>query len=204
MMRTQITDNVSRCRLLLECAPVKSLLTLWLGIRRAILDGEIDQALDYTNTYYPQVLRDNEQVYFKLRCRKFIEMVRRAAELSIKYDAKRGTELGQEMDLDVNGSHGWGDNMETDGGDHGAELTKLENKMLSYGQALQAEFANDPRKEISKSLNEIWALVAYKNPLKEPQVSHLLDGKGRVTVAEELNSAILCGFSPCLRFRSFI
>ncbi|KAL6837819.1 hypothetical protein V8C40DRAFT_230921 [Trichoderma camerunense] len=168
-------------------------------IRRAILDGEIDQALDYTNTYYPQVLRDNEQVYFKLRCRKFIEMVRRAAELSIKYDAKRGTELGQEMDLDVNGSHGWGDNMETDGGDHGAELTKLENKMLSYGQALQAEYASDPRKEISKSLNEIWALVAYKNPLKEPQVSHLLDGKGRVTVAEELNSAILSSLGKSSR-----
>lgn len=121
-------------------------------------------------------------------------MVRRAAEMRIKYDAKRGTELGQEMDLDVNGSHGWGDNMETDGGDHGAELTKLENKMLSYGQALQAEYAKDPRKEISKSLNEIWASVAYRNPLKEPQVSHLLDGKGRVTVAEELNSAILCRF----------
>ncbi|KAL7949598.1 hypothetical protein V8C42DRAFT_311370 [Trichoderma barbatum] len=168
-------------------------------IRRAILDGEIDQALEYTNTYYPQVLRDNEQVYFKLRCRKFIEMVRRAAELGIKYDAKRGNELGQEMDLDANGSHGWGDNMETDGGDHDAELTKLENKMLSYGQALQAEFANDPRKEIGKALNEIWALVAYKNPLKEPQVSHLLDGKGRVTVAEELNSAILSSLGKSSR-----
>ncbi|RFU71756.1 hypothetical protein TARUN_10506 [Trichoderma arundinaceum] len=157
------------------------------------------QALRYTNTYYPQVLQDNEQVYFKLRCRKFIEMVRKAAELSIKYDAKRGNELGQEMDLDINGGHGWGDNMETDGGDHGAELAKLENKMLNYGQSLQAEYASDPRKEISKALNEIWALVAYKNPLKEPQVSHLLDGKGRVTVAEELNSAILSSLGKSSR-----
>ncbi|KAL7959858.1 hypothetical protein V8C34DRAFT_97504 [Trichoderma compactum] len=168
-------------------------------IRRAILDGEIDQALDYTNAYYPQVLGDNEQVYFKLRCRKFIEMVRRAAEMRIKYDAKRGTELGQEMDLDVNGSHGWGDNMETDGGDHGAELTKLENKMLSYGQVLQAAYDKDPRKEISKALKDIWASVAYRNPLKEPQVSYLLDGKGRVTVAEELNSAILSSLGKSSR-----
>lgn len=110
----------------------------------------------------------------------------------MKYDGKGGNDVGQEMDLDVNSSHGWGGSMETDGGDSLAELTKLENKMLSYGQALQAEYAGDPRKEINKALNEIWALVAYKNPLKEPQVSHLLDGKGRVTVAEELNSAILC------------
>lgn len=144
--------------------------------------------------YYPQVLQDNEQVYFKLRCRKFIEMVRKAAELSIKYDGKRGGD--QEMDLDLNGSHGWGDNMETDGGDHRAELTKLENKMLKYGQSLQGEYAGDSRKEIGKALNEIWALVAYKNPLKEPQVSHLLEEKGRVTVAEELNSAILCESGP--------
>jgi hypothetical protein len=121
-------------------------------------------------------------------------MVRKAAELSIKYDGKRGSDLGQEMDLDVNGGHGWEDDMETDGGDHGAELTKLENKMLKYGQSLQGEYASDTRKEIGKALNEIWALVAYKNPLKEPQVSHLLDEKGRVTVAEELNSAILCEF----------
>lgn len=173
-------------------------LTYQLGIRQAILDGEIDQALKYTDMFYPQVLQDNEQVYFKLRCRKFIEMVRKAAEMSMKYDSKRGGE--QEMDLDVNGSHGWGDNMDTDGGDHRAELTKLENKMLKYGQSLQGEYAGDSRKEIGKALNEIWALVAYKNPLKEPQVSHLLEERGRVTVAEELNSAILCesyGWPPC-------
>lgn len=165
-------------------------LTCQIGIRQAILDGEIDQALKYTDMFYPQVLQDNEQVYFKLRCRKFIEMVRKAAELSMKYDSNRGGE--QEMDLDLNGSHGWADNMDTDGGDHRAELTKLETKMLKYGQSLQGEFAGDSRKEIGKALNEIWALVAYKNPLKEPQVSHLLEERGRVTVAEELNSAILC------------
>jgi hypothetical protein len=166
-------------------------------IRQAILDGEIDQALKYTDMFYPQVLQDNEQVYFKLRCRKFIEMVRKAAEMSMKYDSKRGGE--QEMDLDVNGSHGWGDNMDTDGGDHRAELTKLENKMLKYGQSLQGEYAGDSRKEIGKALNEIWALVAYKNPLKEPQVSHLLEERGRVTVAEELNSAILSSLGKSSR-----
>lgn len=166
-------------------------------IRQAILDGEIDQALKYTDMFYPQVLQDNEQVYFKLRCRKFIEMVRKAAELSMKYDSKMGGE--QEMDLDLNGNHGWGDNMDTDGGDHRAELTKLENKMLKYGQSLQGEYAGDSRKEIGKALNEIWALVAYKNPLKEPQVSHLLEERGRVTVAEELNSAILSSLGKSSR-----
>ncbi|KAK5992403.1 Ran-binding protein 9 [Cladobotryum mycophilum] len=167
-------------------------------IRRAILEGDIDRALKLTNACYPQVLRDNEQVYFKLRCRKFIEMVRKAAQLSMVYESKSSNgHSAQEMDLDE--SHGWGDNMmDTDSGDQ-AELMRLETNMLEYGQTLQAEYSNDPRKEISKALNEIWALVAYRNPLKEPQVSHLLDRKGRAAVAEELNSAILSSLGKSSR-----
>jgi len=52
-----------------------------LGIRAAILDGDIDKALKHTNAYYPSVLKDNENIYFKLRCRKYIEMIRRGEEL---------------------------------------------------------------------------------------------------------------------------
>ncbi|KAF1813678.1 SPRY-domain-containing protein [Eremomyces bilateralis CBS 781.70] len=50
-------------------------------IRIAILQGDIDRALKLTNTYFPTVLRDNENIYFKLKCRKFIEMIRRCADL---------------------------------------------------------------------------------------------------------------------------
>jgi Ran-binding protein 9/10 len=52
------------------------------GIRTAILDGDIDKALKHTKAYYPSVLIENENIYFKLRCRKFIEMIRRTGELS--------------------------------------------------------------------------------------------------------------------------
>ncbi|KAF2637381.1 Ran-binding protein-like protein [Massarina eburnea CBS 473.64] len=51
-------------------------------IRGAILDGDIDKALKHTNAYYPKVLQDNENIYFKLRCRKFIEMICKCNELS--------------------------------------------------------------------------------------------------------------------------
>ncbi|KAK2784465.1 hypothetical protein FQN52_007169 [Onygenales sp. PD_12] len=50
-------------------------------IRAAILDGDIDKALKLTNTSYANVLRDNPQIHFRLRCRKFIEMMRRFADL---------------------------------------------------------------------------------------------------------------------------
>ncbi|KAF5246539.1 hypothetical protein FAUST_1265 [Fusarium austroamericanum] len=167
-------------------------------IRRAILGGDIDRALKYTNAYYPHVLEDNDHVYFKLRCRKFIELVRKAAQLSMLNEAKGNKHVNnQTMDIDLNGSEN--SSWETDGGENATELAELERSMLEYGQKLQEEYANDPRVEVSKALEEIWALVAYQNPLKEPQVSHLLDRNGRVTVAEELNSAILLSLGKSSR-----
>lgn len=53
-------------------------------IRKSILDGDIDRALKCTNAFYPRVLDDerNKDIHFRLRCRKFIEMMRRYTELS--------------------------------------------------------------------------------------------------------------------------
>ncbi|GJN70931.1 hypothetical protein PLIIFM63780_002477 [Purpureocillium lilacinum] len=176
-------------------------------IRRAILEGDIDRALKHTNAFYPQVLQDNEEVYFKLRCRKFIEMVRKAAQIrtgggeSKRSNGHGPTSGSQDMDLDLNGNDGVSlvDNMDMDGSEQQMELMQLEQSMLEYGQALGAEYANDSRKEISNALSEIWSLVAYSNPLKEPQVSHLMDRKGRSLVAEELNSAILSSLGKSSR-----
>ncbi|KAJ8610915.1 hypothetical protein MRB53_038303 [Persea americana] len=44
-------------------------------IRSAILSGDVDSAIALTNEHYPSVLRDNEEVHFRLRCRKFVEIV---------------------------------------------------------------------------------------------------------------------------------
>lgn len=135
------------------------------------------------------MLLENEQVHFRLRCRRFIEMVRQTAVLNMKHDSRSDI---AEMDLDF-------DHPSPKDAEVQAELLELERSMLAYGQALQAEYATDPRREVSKALDEIWSLVAYRNPLKEPQVSHLLDRKGRVAVAEELNSAILRKLSSAFR-----
>jgi len=65
---------------------------------------------------------------------------------------------------------------------------------LAYGQDLQAEFKNDPRREVGKALKDAFALVAYPDPWNAEGVSHLLDKGGRTAVAEELNGAILGEF----------
>jgi Ran-binding protein 9/10 len=168
-------------------------------IRRAILEGDIDRALRYTNEYYPHVLKDNEQVYFRLRCRKFVEMIRKEAELN-QAIKKRGMtpkryssalEDDEEM-TEADESSTWGEEMDTeDGLDGGVVVSKLSQEALLYGQELRSEFHADPRREVSKHLDEIFALIAYPNPLEVKEVAHLLDRTGRVAVAEELNSAIL-------------
>ncbi|KAI1062180.1 hypothetical protein LB506_009684 [Fusarium annulatum] len=170
-------------------------------IRRAILEGDIDRALKYTNAYYPHVLKDNEQVYFRLQCRKFIELVRKAAQLNMRNETKGNGHVNnptpQTMDLDLNGSENT--SRDADGGENNTVVAELERNMLEYGRTLQEQYVNDPRVEVSKALNEIWALLAYENPLKVPQVSHLLDRNGRVAVAEELNSAILLSLGKSSR-----
>jgi hypothetical protein len=61
---------------------------------------------------------------------------------------------------------------------------------IAYGMELRAEFANDPRREVKRALEDTFALIAYEN-VRESALAPLLETAGRVPVAEELNSAIL-------------
>lgn len=56
-------------------------------IRAAILEGDIDRALKKTKAYYPSVLQDHENIFFKLKCRKYIEMIRRLSDLYVLQNA---------------------------------------------------------------------------------------------------------------------
>ncbi|KAH8811790.1 hypothetical protein F5884DRAFT_290075 [Xylogone sp. PMI_703] len=174
-------------------------------IRTAILDGDIDKALKYTTAYYPNVLRDNEHVYFRLKCRKFIEMIRQGAEMhnaTMNTNKKSASHNGgwyddiinHEMELDDHqeqSNNTW-DKMNTEGTESDqVEYHNLLEDTLQYGQLLQAEFKDDPRREVKKALEDAFALMAYQDPLNAKGVAHLLDPSGRVAVAEELNSAIL-------------
>lgn len=165
-------------------------------IRKAILEGDIDNALGLVDTYYPNVLVQNDLVYFRLKCRRFIEMVRRAAEIRMHYEGSKkanGFDASQAMDVDTNGVEaGDWESMDTgEGPEHLDELQELERDVIDYGQQLQAEYRSDHRKEVQKTLEDIWSLMAYPNPLREPKVAHLMDNKERSTAAEMVNSMIL-------------
>jgi hypothetical protein len=70
------------------------------------------------------------------------------------------------------------------------KVQQLTEDTIAYGMELQAEFANDPRREVRKALGDTFALLAYEN-VRESSLAPLLDTGGRLPVAEELNSAIL-------------
>lgn len=172
-------------------------------IRASILGGDIDKALKRTRAYYPQVLQDNSQIYFRLRCRKFVEMIRQSAEIGNDPPGKRGKtangratalaadDFEADMDLDdqMDGDDEW-DEMGTKDADLAGKRHDLLQETLRYGQELGNEFKGDKSKMVHDTFKDIWSFYAYEDPTKSP-VAHLLDRAGRVPVAEELNSAIL-------------
>ena len=186
-------------------------LTVSIGIRTAILDGDVDKALKHTYAHYPSVLKDHEHIYFRLRCRKFIEMIRQCTDLHLiaqtssgkshvagRDDGRRSGpddsfdavfEHEMELDEQVHNGGGW-ERMDAEEADAGLKhLTSLQ-ETIKYGQVLQSEFRDDERKEVKKALEETFSLLAYEDP-KTSAVAHLLEPSERIPVAEELNSAIL-------------
>ncbi|KAE8387216.1 hypothetical protein BDV23DRAFT_174879 [Aspergillus alliaceus] len=171
-------------------------------IRAAILDGDIDKALKYTNAYYANVLQNFPHIHFKLRCRKFLEMMRRCNEPSLAASRRAKPSNGlsdgsavfdEEMELDEQIHHGdsWdAEGMDTEEPENAAKFNELLTEAVQYGQQLRLDYPNNERGGNKKMLDDIFSLVAYPDP-KQSVHGHYLDPAGRIAVAEELNSAIL-------------
>lgn len=82
------------------------------------------------------------------------------------------------------------DEDEEDMQDKEARSARATDETIAYGMELKAEFANDPRREVKKALEDTFALIAYPDA-RESMLAPLLEVAGRAPVAEELNSAIL-------------
>ena len=61
---------------------------------------------------------------------------------------------------------------------------------LACGSGLQSEFGNDERPEVKNALNDTFALIAYTDA-RDSVLGDLMEGTGRVEIAEAVNSAIL-------------
>ncbi|KAF4553504.1 SSH4-like protein [Elsinoe fawcettii] len=197
-------------------------------IRAAILDGDIDKAFKYLGTYFPHVMEQesNRDIYFRLRCRKFIEMILRSYEMQSRvgsptghsdggfsngtngHNADGGAALEQEsngMDVDSATSNGKQEAIDSvEMSTEGIKATPtfaesrpsallhndLLNEAIQYGMELQGEFSHDTRQEVKKALNDTFALIAY-NDARQSVLADMMEGKGRVEIAEQVNGAIL-------------
>lgn len=170
------------------------------------MDGDIDKALKYTHAFYEAVLQDNPHIFFKLRCRKFLEMLRRSSELSsnsprqnkssngaaLLHDDDDVFEQEEEMELDeqIHDTYSDTDGMETEGPESSIKFHELLTEAVQYGQQLRVVCPSDDHGDDRRFLEDIFSLVAYADPRSSVH-GHHLDPAGRVAVAEELNSAIL-------------
>ena len=157
-----------------------------------------------TSMIYPSVLLDNPQLLFRLRCRKFVELMRfstssvsnaREKPVSTKTSHQQPIDVYQQG-MDVDGGHDrkgtWDGNemdVEEDGRTRPSEDNRLE-QALKYAQELKQDYKTDTSKEVNNALSEIFALFAYEDPRNSP-TAQLLNPSCRAPVAEELNSAIL-------------
>ncbi|KAF8525133.1 concanavalin A-like lectin/glucanase domain-containing protein [Hysterangium stoloniferum] len=182
-------------------------------IVHAITAGDIDTALDETKRCYPSVLeREGGIIMFKLRCRKFIELVLEAAAAWRVMREQGANEKGKEtanganMDVDDDSNHTNGASVR-----NGSSKSRTKSSASSVapsfsqialeraimnGQSLQADYKSDARLEVQAIYKRALSLVAYDDPLADdprvPQsVKEIAGQTARDALAEEVNRAIL-------------
>ncbi|KAG5438588.1 hypothetical protein PCANB_002693 [Pneumocystis canis] len=165
-------------------------------IRIAVLNGDIDLALKLVDTFYPNLLKCNESVHFKLKCHKFVEMMRQCSESVNEKDDEIMTDItGLCNNDDSNCNSGLLEKSSIECQNLKKRNTRvLLSKVLEYGQQLQEDYRDDNRNDIRKTLEDTFSLLAYSDP-KNSAVSYLLDESVRQVVAEELNRAILVQYT---------
>lgn len=151
-------------------------------IRGAIMMGDIDTALQLTNQHHPDVFRFHDIILFRLRCRKFVEMMLACSQGSEEKDFDQ--DAGDAMDVDSDGGYPTGNS------DNSQSRFGLMAEAMQYGQKLQDDYKDDVREEVRQTLVETFSLLAYPDPANSV-VAHLLDPAGREQVAYALNGAIL-------------
>lgn len=191
-------------------------------IVNSVIKGDIDTALRETERLYPKVLeRESGIMLFKLRCRKFVELILEAAELK---KAMRGEEIVADG-MDVDGEEGEEEEeAETNGysasgsgsaaipikakrkqsfssphhpssSSHGALAAQYESTLssaISYGQTLQSDYKTDSRPEVQGIFKKTFGIVAYEDPLEAGgEAAEVAGHAARARLATELNQDIL-------------
>ncbi|KAF8633962.1 hypothetical protein AX15_001142 [Amanita polypyramis BW_CC] len=184
-------------------------------IVNAVVAGDIDLAISETAEYHPLVLEaEAGLMLFRLRCRKFVELVLEASELK----KKRKTEQTKVALMEVDGIEETGMDIDDDSssvdnmiypngvkepptstiasGKRRESTTTLVEQALSraiaYGQALANDYKADSRPEVKQLFKRTFAIVAWDDPREAGGVvAEVVSHEARISLANELNEAIL-------------
>ncbi|CAG2174333.1 unnamed protein product, partial [Oppiella nova] len=183
-----------------------------LRIQQLVLSGRIGEAIQLTNRLYPNVLKDNPNLLFALKCRQFVEWVSgnesdkapipsaMAASYSPNSSTNgvndcNGNANDVQMDVDIN------DNTNDTNNSYSEEQSVCEEneakitRLLAFGKELHALSQQLKRQfgtnEYNKQLlQDAFSLLAYSDPWNSPVGWHLNPSE-REGVCQQLNNAIV-------------
>ncbi len=132
-------------------------------IVNSVMSGDIDAALSETQKCHPSVLEAEEGLMmFKLRCRKFVELILEAAEMKKAMKPKShahpdvndsdsemvdGMDLGDDMSMDID--DGFSNGVSMSAAERSvARYEKSLSEAIAYGQSIQADYKADHRPEV--------------------------------------------------------
>ncbi|KAG0287704.1 hypothetical protein BGZ98_004532, partial [Dissophora globulifera] len=184
-------------------------------IRKAIMSGEIDQAMQLLETHYPGVMANNEDMVLQLRCRKFVELVHLSSSplRSLDHLNEKGTTVIHHTDNKTNGHSSRDTAEDTDMKDATIASCDLDvedmdvdqdleglgtlKEAFRYGHFLQEQYKDNPKQSVQNMLIDAFAVLAYAERLDHHSGSksgHFHAGTKPVTrekVATTVNTAIL-------------
>ncbi|PCH33036.1 SPRY-domain-containing protein [Wolfiporia cocos MD-104 SS10] len=197
-------------------------LQMRLSILNAVRAGDIDRALEGLHTHYPSAAEAQEGLLlFRLRCRKFVELVLAASAAFRRVkDAEKdaahrdaGAEMGADgaapeldgegaMDVDDPSPEALSPSVLGDaptGAHKSAVVASLSeiaksalHEALAYGQGLEADYKADNRPTVRLHLRRTFGVVAYDDPENAGgDVGAMAGQEARVELAGEVNQAIL-------------
>lgn len=177
-------------------------------IVNSVICGDIDKALEETQRWHPKVLeKDDGLMRFKLRCRKFVELILEAAEL--KKNMKSEDASGVDgMDVDDEAGDGIATNrystnviaipakskrkQSISSSHNHAQYESALSLAITYGQTLQSDYKTDSRPEVRAIFKRTFGVVAYEDPLEAGgDAAEVAGHEARVALATELNQHIL-------------
>ena len=216
-----VTDSILSGNEKMDLSTLEDDIERRTRIVNAVVTGNIDLAISETAKYHPLVLEaEAGLMLFRLRCRKFVELVLEASELKKRRKAEQvdkvasmeidgmddvdwvGMEIDDELKepIDVGHSNGFlGPTTSVGLGKRRESTTSLVeqalNRAISYGQSLANDYKADTRPEVKQLFKRTFAIVAWDDPREAGGlVAEVVSPEARISLANELNQAILSEF----------